>query len=205
MTFHTTGIFFFLLFLLRERYFNKKVIVVILLGGLIVYFLQIRFIENTILYIGHSFGGRIQYLAESAASTEKSYGIRLGILEKLLFAAIVLAKYKYITQRKIISPLFFNSFFVYIFILLYFSTIDAFVNRFSLLFFWSYVYVLAECYIYLKNNRSRKVVISIILLICFVKSNITFNNVLYDYSNFIFTKDSLNQRELIRMKYYYLD
>lgn len=200
--FHTTGIFFFFLFFIRKTYLNKKVAWVLTCVGLVFYFLQLRVVDNIIELLGGFVGGRVEYLADSAISSEQGYGIRFGIIEKLIFLFIVLFNYDSLTNNKKISPLIINAFFIYIFIQLYFSTIDAFVNRFSLLFFWSYLFVLVKTPQLVSKKYNFSLLKSFILLLCFFKIYITYNNILYSYKNTLLSEDSIREREWNRAQFY---
>ena len=166
------------------------------------YFLQLRIVDNLIEQLGNLVGGRVEYLAGSAISSDEGYGIRFGIIEKLIFLFIALFNYDYLVKNKKISPLTINTFFIYIFIQLYFSTIDAFVNRFSLLFFWSYVFVLVQIPQLVSKKNNANLLRSFILLLCFFKVYITYNNILYSYKNTLLSEDSIREREWNRTKFY---
>lgn len=201
--FHTTGIFFAILFLLHKKYFIKQSLYIFLFIGLIIYFLQLRFVDNIIIAIGSFAGGRLDYLATSVLSSEEGYGVRFGIIEKLIFVFILISNYDLIVKRQLIPPLIFNLFFVYIFIQLYFSSIDAFVNRFSLLFFWSYLYIIVQSPYLLPNLFKRRALVNLIILLCIAKVYSTFNTEIYQYSNNLISKDNISEREWIRSRHYF--
>jgi len=196
--FHTTGVFFFLLFLLSGKYFKKRMLIVTLILGLIVYVLQFNFFNSIVSLIGQLLGGRLQYLASTVTESDKSYGLRFGILEKLCILVLILINYNRIVDKKLIRPIYFNGFFCYCFLLLYFSTSDTIINRFSLLFFWAYLMILCD-FKTLVGNRSMNY---IVMFICVLKTFVTFNRDIYEYSNNIITEDSYYERKLIREKAY---
>lgn len=200
--FHATGLVFFILFFIHKKYFNKKIIFVIFFIGLFIYFLQIRYIDYLILFIGDLLGGRFQYLASSVLESDVVYGIRVGILEKIFFMIIVLFNYNYIVQNKIISPVVFNVFICYCFIQLYFSAYDSIINRFALLFFWAYLIVLAHIKIIIKNYNFSSFFLSLLIFLCLIKSFTTFNQNIYIYTNSIFIKDSFDDRAILRNEHY---
>jgi hypothetical protein len=200
--FHATGLVFFVLFFLRKKYFKKQMLFAIFLIGIIIYFLQIRYIDYVILVVGDLLGGRFQYLAGTVIDSELVYGIRVGILVKIFFMVIVLFNYNHIVKNKIISPLIFNAFFCYCFIQLYFSAYDAFINRFALLFFWAYLIVLTNMKIMIKNHNFGKFALVIIFFLCFLKTTVTFNQEIYIYSNNLFGKDSFENRKILRNEHY---
>lgn len=192
--FHTTGVFFFLLFLLNRKYFKRGILIVALFLGIIVYVLQFNFFNSIITFIGQHLGGRLQYLASSVTESDKTYGLRYGILEKLFILFLVLINYNRIVNNKLIKPIYFNGFFCYCFLLLYFSTSDTIINRFSLLFFWAYLMILSDLKLLVGQRNMSLIIISI----CFVKTFVTFNRDIYRYSNNIFVEDSYYERKIVR-------
>ncbi|MET3028183.1 EpsG family protein [Flavobacterium sp. UW10123] len=202
MSFHLTGFAFLFLFLLKRNYFNKKILIVLLFLGIIVYFLQIRFVDGIVAYLGGVLGGRFEYLAGTVTESDVSYGIRFGILEKIFLFILVLINYKHVVNNKLLSPIYFNSFFCYCFIQLFFSTSEAMINRFALLFFWAYLIVLCNLKNLIKNKEIRNNVVLPIVMFCVLKTYVTFNNPLYRYSNVIFSNESYYDRALIRDEFY---
>ncbi|MCL1669433.1 EpsG family protein [Elizabethkingia ursingii] len=201
MFFHTTGVFFFLLFPFSKNYIRQPYILILLVIGTFIYFFQLRFFDILIESLGGVFGGRIDYLSKSVTKSDQSYGITFGIVEKYFFAYLLLKNFDVIKKTKILTPVFFNLFFIYIFIYLFFSTSESFINRFSLLFFIFYIVGIVNCIFVLKLYKQRIILNAVILLI-FIKTFLTFNNILYDYSTFIYKKDDINKRETDRFNYY---
>lgn len=201
MLFHTTGVFFFLLFPFSKNYIRQPYILMLLVIGTFIYFFQLRFFDILIESLGGVFGGRIDYLSKSVTKSDQSYGITFGIVEKYFFAYLLLKNFNVIKKTKILTPVFFNLFFIYIFIYLFFSTSESFINRFSLLFFIFYIVGIVNCIFVLKLYKQRIILNAVILLI-FIKTFLTFNNILYDYSTFIYKKDDINKRETDRFNYY---
>lgn len=196
--FHTTGVFFFFLFFLNKKYFRRNILIFALIVGIVVYILQFNFFNSIIAFIGEIVGGRLQYLASSVTDSDKSYGLRFGILEKLFVVFLLLFNYKRIVTNKLIKPIYFNGFFCYCFLLLYFSTSDTIINRFSLLFFWCYLMVLCD-FKTLVGNRYMNL---LVVFICVLKTFVTFNRDIYKYSNNIISEDSYYERKVIRENAY---
>lgn len=202
IAFHSTGIFFFSFFFLKSNYFKRSTLIILSILGIGVYLLQLRFINVIVFSIGELLGGRFEYLAGSVVDSDLVYGLRFGILEKLFVIVLVLINYQYIVSNRLIPPIYFNAFFCYCFILLYFSTSDAIINRFSLLFFWGYLMVLSNLNGLINHSEFRRYTAIIILFICLLKTYFTFNVELFRYSNRIFGKDSYSTREIIRQEHY---
>ncbi|MDI5950742.1 EpsG family protein [Flavobacterium yafengii] len=202
ITFHTTGVFFLFFFLWSKNYFKKKTLYILLFIGLGIYLSQFRFVDSIVSVIGSLFGGRLEYLAGSITESEQAYGIKIGILEKLFVLMAVLVNYDYIVKNKLISPISFNLFFCYCFIQLYFSTSDSIINRFGLLFFWAYLLFLTDLKIMIKNSVAKKYISVIIILLFFIKGYVTFDKIIYRYSNNIFEKDDHYIRSVNRDEFY---
>ncbi|RZJ52891.1 MAG: EpsG family protein [Flavobacterium sp.] len=200
--FHATGVTFFILFLLKNRYFKRRTVVVFLLVGIVIYLLQIRYIDYIILTIGDLLGGRFQYLAGTVLKSDEGYGIRFGILEKIILMIIVLLNYNNIVSSKIISPVLLNSFFCYCLIQLYFSAYDSIINRFALLFFWAYLIILSNVKIIVKNSTAGNISLIFVIFLCLFKIIATFSTDLYRYTNNIFEKDSYETRAILRNEHY---
>ena len=186
----------------HKNYFKKVTLIFLFLIGLIIYFLQVRFLDSVIFSIGALLGGKFEFLASGIVESDLVYGVKLGIVEKLLVVILVLINYKRIVNNKIISPLYFNFFFLYSFTLLYFSTSESIINRFSLLFFWAYVIILCNLKSIVQHSELKKGIVVSILFLCIIKTYLTFNTELYKYSNLFFGKDSHYDREVIRDEHY---
>lgn len=202
ITFHTTGAFFLFFFLWSKNYFKKLTLYVLLFIGLGIYLSQFRFIDSIITVIGSLFGGRLEYLAGTIAESDQAYGIKFGILEKLFVLVIVLINYDYIVKNKLVSPISFNFFFCYCFVQLYFSTSDSIINRFGLLFFWAYLLFLADLKIMIENSLVKKYILVLIILLFFIKGYVTFDKVIYRYSNNLFERDDFYIRSVNREEFY---
>lgn len=196
--FHATGVFLLFIIFINANYFKGWLLITLLFFGIVVYILQINFFNTIVDFAGSIIGGRMQYLASTITESDKTYGLRFGILEKLFIVLLLLINYKRIVSNKLIAPIYFNSFFFYCFILLYCSTSETLINRFSLLFFWAYVMIVCDLKILIRNRSITVVVI----FICFLKTFITFNRDIYRYSNNLFTEDSYYERKLIREEAY---
>lgn len=196
--FHLTGVFLLLIIFFNANYIKKWILWASVFIGIIVYILQFNFFNSIVDFAGSILGGRMQYLASTITESDKTYGLRFGILEKLFVVFLLLINYKRIVSNKLIAPIYFNSFFFYCFILLYCSTSETLINRFSLLFFWAYVMFLCNLKVFV-GYRS---ITAVVIFICLLKTFVTFNRDIYRYSNNLFTEDSYYERKLIREEAY---
>lgn len=202
ISFHATGILFFILFFIQKKVFNKKVIMAWLGVGLLLYISQIRFYDFIVQLLGKIFGGRIEYLTQTVVEETKSYGITFGIIEKLIFTLIFIISHNYIVRKRLILPVFFNLFYIYICIYLYFSTSETFINRFSLLFFPGYMISLSHIYGATRIKELKKVFVFLLIVVCLLKTYLTFDNILYRYTNNLIEIDNIEQRDTDRYNHY---
>lgn len=198
--FHLTSIVFILLIFIRKKNFSKIFLLIFFIAGIVVYLLQINFYKPILEYLMTLLGGRFEVLiGQSTGKEEIAYGISLGILEKIALFIFV-----YLNSKKLqkLSPLFINMFFVYILIYLYFSTSQTFINRFSNLFMFGYI--LVSTHIIFETFQFYKLKVILSLFICFLllRTYLGYNNILYEYSNNLLSKDNEVARQANRIFYY---
>lgn len=203
--FHTTGLVFILLFPLTRFYLNKKLVLFLFICGLAVYFLRIEYIKPIISTIGNVLGGSYSVMANlylETDATSSSYGISIGILEKILFFILLFLRYDYVVQHNIFDKYIFNLFILYVLAQFYFSEMSILITRFAIILFAGYLIILTSLtqIYHLKSNR---VIFSIFLIIlCLIKASISYNAKIYDYSNVVFHQDDINERKYyVRMHY----
>lgn len=199
ITVHSSAILFLPIFLfLNKNYFSKRKIIFFFSFGMVIYFSEIQYIKPFISFLGNLLGGRYSQLVSAYLSSDVygvSYGIKLGILEKLFFGLIVIYNYSYITLNKVVPPYIFNSFFIFIFIYLYLNELDVFINRLTILFFYAYVTIVSSFHFLIKKRKYRFSVFSVITVLLLLKAYISFNVDIYKYSNTLFFNESLRERE----------
>ncbi|RRN77098.1 EpsG family protein [Pseudoxanthomonas sp. SGD-10] len=192
MLFHLSGIvFFFLPFIDRSR-FSQKVVLVLFLVGLVVYFLQINFYQEALSIIGKAVGGRLEYLInQSVREDEVSYGITVGIIEKIALFLALLLFYPSVMRR---APLMIKVGIIYLLVYLYFSTSQSFINRFANLFFWGYLVIYSVLFFALKKYKLRSLFVWFLLLFCFVRVYVGYDNVIYKYVNVLVEHENKMER-----------
>lgn len=196
---HSSAILFLPIFLfLNKSYFNKSKIIFFFSFGIVVYFSGIQYIKPFISFLGNLLGGRYAQLVSAYLSSDVygvSYGIKLGILEKIFFGLIVIYNYSYITLNKVVPPYIFNSFFIFIFIYLYLNELDVFINRLTILFFYAYVTIVSSFHFLIKKRKYRFSIFSVVATLLLLKGYISFNADIYKYSNTLFFNENLRERE----------
>lgn len=194
---HSSGIIFFVLLPFTRNYIQRKYVISFFVIGICLYVFQIRYLSSVLLWIGGVLGSRYEVLVDLYLNSDNynySYGLTIGIIEKIFFFILVLYKYNYIVSNKIIAPIIFNIFCLYIFSNIYLTEMTILVNRFAILFFCGYVIVMAnigECYYKALNRR---MIYIFILGICLLKTSITYNSILFDYVNVLFQTDNIGEK-----------
>ncbi|RRA90390.1 EpsG family protein [Paenimyroides viscosum] len=206
--FHLSSIVFLLLIFLVKKVLSKKLLMCLFLIGLVIYVLQINFYKSFIEALAQLLGGRFQILlGQSVSKDEISYGLSFGILEKICFFIYVFYSFNYNKANSTVrdlQPVFINMFYIYVFVFLFFSTSQTFINRFANLFLFGYIFTI----IYFIYNKlffiKLKIVQLILFSFLFLRTYLGYNNILYEYTNNIFQEDNESDRESTRY-YYYLN
>lgn len=200
MLFHLSAIVFFLLPLINKYRFNQRAVFFLFLIGLIVYFLQLNFYQGALSALGSAVGGRFEHLInQSAGEEEMSYGITIGILEKIILFIMLLLMYPSVMNR---SPLIIKASFIYLLIYLYFSTSQSFINRFANLFFWGYMLAYGVLIVTLKKYKLSSLLVCFLLLFCLMRVYIGYNNVIYKYVNVLIKEENRMERISNRRLHY---
>lgn len=201
MLFHITSIVYFVLPFLNKKHFGKNQIILLFVVGLGVYFTRFDFYSGILNFIGNSLGGAFKSLTDQAASDgEAEYGINIGILEKMILFFLIIFNYK---ELKKIPPLIFNSCLIYLFIYFYFGTSQSFINRFANLFMFGYILMYINLILIIKRYKYYLAFISYLFTFIVARTFLSYNNIIYKYSNRIFVED--NQTERIDNRNYHYE
>ena len=195
--FHTSGIVFFILLPLSKSYINKKIIILLFSIGIIIYLFRISYIRHIINMLGQVLGGKYSALATLYLNWDvasASYGITLGIIEKIFFFIIVIYKYDHIKKNKIFDCYILNTFILYILSNLYFTEMTILINRVAVLFFWGYIVVISNLPILFNIKANKYLIFCIIISLVFFKIISSYNDIIYNYKNVIFSKENIMER-----------
>ncbi len=203
-SFHVTGLLFFCFFIMYKRYFNKQVIGLLFLVAILFYFMGIStssivltVIDNLPVVSGTYYIKYVTYFIDT-----QPYGVSFGIIEKFLLLALLFMKYEYLTANRYVNPVIFNSACIYIFIFLLFSDLEFMVNRFSLMFILGYILTACVVLSVVKIKFNKFVFYSAFFLILLIKVWLSFNVIIYEYSNSLWERDDMHIRESNRFFYY---
>ena len=201
--FHVTIILLFPLYFLSNRIIAKKSILILFGIGLVFYVLQIDLIRLMLEQIASFVGGRYAHLINLYLAHDTfgvGQGIRFGILERIFFFVLLLYKYNQVSLlgKKEPSVIFFtNTFFLFVLINLFFSTMDIIISRVAFLLFFSYIIIIP----YLRNlyyfKVNKTVICFCIYVICILKTSMSMDRPTYMYENILFNNSGRENREMI--------
>lgn len=208
LLFHSTAVLLLPFYFLSKRVIGKKTILLLFGIGLIFYILGIDFIKPLLVLFGNFLGGRYQLLVDIYLESDifgNSYGLRFGIIEKILFFFLVFYKYNRIIQmgkdnRAIIF--FINIFFLYILANLFFSTVNIMIERFAVLLFFSYLIVIPLLHTIYRIRYNKIIVFIYIYILLLVKISVSMNQPIYMYENILYNDSGHDNRARYLKEYY---
>lgn len=191
--FHTSAIIFILLYFILNMNFHRQRVLLLFFIGNIVYFLRFPWIEIVFKKVFGNFKTiyfvfKLMEYTNNKTSAIISFGYVKRIIE---FLIVFFYANKFLDYRE--HKFFYNAFYIYHFIYLFFYEVLVFTERFPLFFVFSYWIIFPKLYENLKLQGKK------VFLIFFMFFSITyylggFRNVLYYYDNFLIG-DSLGYTE----------
>ena len=185
---------------IKNNLFDKNILLLLFVVGLIVYFLRIDFYSGILNAIGNILGAGFKSLTDQVtSSSETEYGMNIGIIEKIiLFLTIIM----YYNSVKNISVIAVNCCLIYLLIYFYFSTSQSFINRFSNLFFWGYILVYIDLLSIIRRRKHYLLYFAYVLGFIFARTYLSYNDVIYKYSNRLLEEDNKYERTNNRNNHY---
>lgn len=205
LLFHSSAILFFPLYFFAGSKWNKVLLICIMVIGLIIYIAQIQYLKPIIIFFGHFLGGRYLTLTElylNSPANGGSYGLRIGIIEKIVLFILVLYKYDDIIQHRKANIIFINVLFLYIFINIYFNEVQIYIQRLSLLFSFSYWIIIPELFIVFRKRNNKMIIILLLYLLTIFKIAFSTNRIIYKYENILINKIDYDKRTKYLDEYY---
>lgn len=199
--FHTSALLLLFSYFIRDRLLSKKLMIGLFSIGLVVYLFQINFYASLFQFLANSIGGRLGYLISSSlTSDEVAYGIRIGIIEKIIVFLLLI--FNYDNFKRNFSPILVNLLVVFLTVNLFFSTSQSMINRFSLLFALAYCIVLSNFFYSLKFKKYYRMALFFFVIFMFSRSYVTFSADIYMYKNVLFQEENIKDRINVRAKHY---
>lgn len=205
--FHLSSLFYLPLYFLLNKKISKSLFVIVYVAGLIVFFLNIKWVGTVLQPLANTNFGRISHLVlvytDKVNPLSVSGRITIGFLERF-FSFILLLKYKKIIEEKFkFGVIFVNMAFIYFIIFFFFNEIYIFVQRLPPLFLISYCFIFPMIYSLLTKEQKCYFYI-IIFLYGFLRVYKGNSNAHYIYNNIFnpFKPDSFYRiKEIISTEY----
>jgi len=198
--FHTASFLFIPLYFILNRKYSTKLVFLLYVVGNFIFIFRISWLLPIIDVILHFFSlGRISLVMKDYINSQ-SYGITLSYVQRLVeFLIIIFIGKKYVSYDKYYY--LYNMFFLYHFVYLFFTEILVFVERFSILFVFSYWILLPKFFenLTLKNKKIFLLFFFYWGLIVLIKSNA---KVVCYYDNYLLNYLDYNERKLILDAFY---
>lgn len=197
--FHVSAIFYLPTYFILMKNWGRFVPIIMLIAVNIIFFLKLFPTTFLFSYISGADDGFVTK-ALDYLNNGKEQGITLGYIERLTMYVLCLVFGKRLIAAKKHNLLFINSFYIYYVLWYIFSDVTVFVERFPLLYSYSY-------WIIIPNLLSicKKVYKNIFALILFLflsaKMFILTDHILYKYDNILFGIDNISNREFNKDRY----
>ena len=193
--FHKFSIVYLPLYILFKKRWNRKTTLMIWIVGNVFFLLQIPLFTKAVLTAVNFLPANIYTTAIKAYFSSdlysQSYGLGLGYIERQISFLIAFHYSKKVYFEKNVAYIFFNIFYIYCFVFLFFSDISIFVERVPYLFAAGYWFLFPYIYLSLARKEKRAFLVYFFLLsiLKVVSGN---NNILVSYRFCFF--DNYEQR-----------
>lgn len=197
--FHTSSFLFIPLYFYFNHSFKKRTIIFIYFIGLFIFLFRVPFLKVIIeKLLGILHIGRVSDLLEIYSNTS-SYGITLTFIQRLIeFFVVFLIGMKFLSYED--NKIFYNAFFMYHYLYFFFYEILVFVDRFPILFVFSYWIIFSKLYEMI--NKKKKIILILFIMgigsMTLIKSN---SKIICKYDNYITGYVSYSERQAISKKF----
>lgn len=193
--FHRFSIIYLPLYFLLSKKWNRKIILFIWIIGNIFFLLQIPLFTKLILlvantFLNNSYSSVINYYFSSDLYSQ-SYGLGFGWIERQISFIIAFHYSKKLYHKDNRNYIFFNLFYIYSFIFLFFSDVSIVVEREPYLFASGYWFLFPLIYSFL-TKKEKSLFFTYFFLISILKVAAGNNNILVSYKFCFF--DNYEQR-----------
>ena len=197
--FHSVSLLYLPLYFILGKKVSRKLILVLFIIGNFIYLVQIEWCKTFLSTITSLIPGRLGYLAKLYLSSDfhsTAYGISIGYLERFFTFIIIFCLSKRLCKLNEKNLIYINTFYLYIFIYLYFSEIMIIIERIVLLFVFSYWVLYPQIYSLL-TKKSKNIFLFILLFFGILKMWYNNRNILTMYDNVLLPYSSYYERSLI--------
>lgn len=186
MTMHISSMLYFPMYWLLNIKYNRKLLIGIFLTVNVIFFAKIHLTTLFISVIDGFLSEDDRILVKAVGYLEKGEetGLSLGYLEKTTLYILCMFFYHQLIKQKRSNLLFCNSFFIYYILWYIFSDVKVFVERFPILFVYSY-WIICPNIINLFKGQTKAIIISIVFLFSIMKTISLTNQRPYLYENLL--------------------
>lgn len=195
--FHSTAVLFIPLYFILDKRIKRKYILIIFLIGNVLFLLHVNLFSLFFEFLGNLISGSIgRRIVKYILNDFGTHGLSPSYLERILSFSLFFycsKQYNFYENPKL--RIIVNSFYIYIFLSLFFNY-SIFYERIMPLFSFSYWILYPKCLFSLKDYN-KKFIFALFILYCFYASFHSNNNLTARYDNVLFP---LNQSEDSRIK-----
>ena len=201
--FHITSLLYLPLYFILNKTIPKKLLIILFITGNIVYLFEIEWFRQILLLTSSFAPSRLEYLIEVYLSNKlysSSYGLTLGFLERFISFLLI---YKFSTSLcniQKVNKIYINSFFIYLFIFLYFSEMTILLERIALLFVFSYWILFPQVFALLSKTH-KKIFFTALFYYGIAKLVMGHHNIITLYDNVLFSYKSFSERLFLLTKH----
>ena len=190
--FHVSAIIYIPLYFVLNKDFNRKIILFMFFLGSILFILRFHFLNSLLTPLLDAFHlGRISKSVKNYLLGQP-YTLTFSFLQRIIeFLFVFFIVNKVLPYKK--YKIFYNSFYLYHFIYLFMYESLVFVERFPILFIFSYWILIGNYYKFVNRNKKLFCIffISSIALLTLVKGN---SRIICLYDNYLFGYKTYNER-----------
>lgn len=198
--FHSSSVVFFPLYFFLHRECPKWLMWAIFIVGVLLTLLQISYLQPLMISFADIVGGRLGVQIKLYFASEfysRSYGISLGLIERIITYLLLIFFKKKLVERNPGNIMFINAYLLYFVVFFYFSEIWVAVDRLSLLFVFTYWILYPELLALVENVYKRLVVLLVMVAFCSMKIITMNSNIFSKYDNLLFGIESIEKRSQI--------
>jgi hypothetical protein len=195
--FHSSAIIFLPLYFFLHKEWPKKLIWGIFIGGILVFTLQLKYLEPVLLYFSNLIGGKIMLVTKYYLEDDfygKPFGIGIGYVERIVTFLVIMKFYYKLKNQDSSNIIILNTYVLYFVVYFYFGEFVVTVERFSLLFAFSYWILYPNIIRIIQRPRMPNNFLYLVVFYCILKVALSNYSVFSKYDNLVFGIESYQER-----------
>lgn len=192
--FHVSAIFYFPFYIILNKKFSKRTLLILFVLGNMFYVFRITWIQRLLMpFVGVSTIGILSKLSHLNSDFSRDIGISVAWMERTFTFMILYLQYIKLEKTDKKHIIVFNCLFAYLFIYLFLSEMQIFVDRLTVLFVLSYCIFYPN--LYKKCSRSTKCIFVVLFLLYCSLKLIALNGYYYmSYENIFLPHGTYSER-----------